>query len=312
MKDNDLYRSEEVQESEASDIRDERNLQSERSVFVITGLSGAGKSYASHALEDGGFYCVDNLPPDLIKQFVELATRSKGRAVRLGLVCDVRGGSRFNDLFQALSGLKKLGVVHRIIFLEASDEVLLRRFSETRRRHPLDSGSLRDDISKERKLLEDVRCRADVIIDTSDYSVSRLKEHMMELIDLKQSKESLNVQVTSFGFKYGLPIESELVFDLRFLPNPHYVNDLAGLTGQNEKVQKYILESRVSGEFKSQVFDLIDFLMPEYIREGKCHLNIAFGCTGGRHRSVTFAELLKKHLRSQGFRVLVEHRDLER
>ena len=284
----------------------------ERTVFVITGLSGAGKSYASHALEDAGFYCVDNLPPDLIKQFVELATRSKGRALKLGLVCDVRGGTRFNDLFQALAGLKKLGVVHRIIFLEASDEVLLRRFSETRRRHPLDSGSLRDDIKSERKLLEDVRCRADVIIDTTDYSVSRLKEHLMEIVDSKVANKALNVVVTSFGFKYGLPIESELVFDVRFLPNPHYVKDLAPLTGQNEKVQKYVLSSEISKDFHTRIFSFIDFLMPQYIKEGKCHLTIAIGCTGGRHRSVTFAELITKHLRGQGYKVIVDHRDLER
>jgi len=298
--------------AEATGVQQPAQAPAPPTVFVITGLSGAGKSYASHALEDAGFYCVDNLPPDLIPQFVELAARSRGQTLRLALVCDVRGGSRFADLFGALAGLKKQGIAYRIIFLEASDEVLLRRFSETRRRHPLDTGNLREDIARERSLLEDVRCRADVIIDTTSYSVSRLKERLMKVIDCQVANENLNVLVTSFGFKYGLPVDAELVFDVRFLPNPHYVPELAPLTGQNERVQKFILDSDVSREFRDRVQSFADFLMPQYLNEGKTHLHIAFGCTGGRHRSVTFALLMTKHLRSQGFRVIVDHRDAER
>ena len=293
---------------------DKKNGGSEnkKTVFVITGLSGAGKSYASNALEDAGFYCVDNLPPDLIKQFVELASRGMGRNFRLSLVCDVRGGTRFNDLFRALSGLKKHGISHRIIFLEASEEILLRRFSETRRRHPLDSGSIKEDIAKERELLSDVRLRADVIIDTSSYGVSRLKEHMMEIIGSDSIQQPMNIVVSSFGFKYGLPKESDLLFDVRFLPNPHYVPNLAPLTGQTKAIQNYVLNDETSKEFKDRLFEFIDFLMPNYVKEGKSQLTIAFGCTGGRHRSVTFAELLSRHLKTRRFRVIVEHRDLER
>lgn len=281
-------------------------------VYVITGLSGAGKSYASHALEDAGFYCVDNLPPDLIKQFVVLAVRGGAPRQRVALVCDVRGGSRFNDLFRALDALKRQGIAHRIVFLEASDDVLVRRFSETRRKHPLDSGSLVADIERERGLLEEIRSRADVIIDTSAYSVSKLKEHMLKLVGDAATEELVAVTVMSFGFKYGLPVQSDLVFDVRFLPNPHYVADLAPLTGQDERVQRYVLADEVSGEFEERVTDFIDFLMPQFVREGKSHVTIAFGCTGGRHRSVTFAERLGKHLRGGSYRVIVEHRDLER
>jgi len=288
------------------------DAKAEKTVFVITGLSGAGKSYASSVMEDSGFYCVDNLPPDLIKQFVELASRGRSNDFRLSLVCDIRGGKRFNDLFLALAGLKKHGISHRIIFLEASEKILLRRFSETRRRHPLDSGSIKDDIAKERELLADVRVRADVIIDTSTYGVSRLKEHMMEIIDSDSTEEPMNVIVSSFGFKYGLPEESDLLFDVRFLPNPHYVPELAPLTGQTKKIQNYVLNSDVSKDFHKRLFDFIDFLLPNYVTEGKSQLTIAFGCTGGRHRSVTFTELLAAHLKSKRFRVMVEHRDLER
>jgi len=285
---------------------------SEKTVIVITGLSGAGKSYASSVLEDAGFYCVDNLPPDLIKQFVELASRGRTSNFRLSLVCDVRGGMRFNDLFKALSNLKKQGVSHRIIFLEASEKILLRRFSETRRRHPLDSGSIKEDISKERELLADIRLKSDVIIDTSTYGVSKLKEHLMDIIGSNTLQQPMNIVVSSFGFKYGLPKESDLLFDVRFLPNPHYVPELAPLTGQTKKIQSYVLDSTTSKDFKSKLFDFVDFLLPNYVKEGKTQLTVAFGCTGGRHRSVTFAELLARHLKPQRFRVIIEHRDLER
>jgi UPF0042 nucleotide-binding protein len=288
------------------------NPKTEKTVVVITGLSGAGKSYASSVLEDAGFYCVDNLPPDLIKQFVELASRGRDSDFKLSLVCDIRGGRRFNDLFMALAGLKKRGISHRIIFLEASEEILLRRFSETRRRHPLDSGSIKEDIAKERELLADVRLRSDVIIDTTTYGVSRLKEHVMEIIGSDPSKQQMNVIVSSFGFKYGLPKESDLLFDVRFLPNPHYVPELAPLTGQTKMIQNYVLNSPVSRDFHKRLFDFIDFLLPNYVAEGKSQLTIAFGCTGGRHRSVTFTELLAAHLKANKFRVITEHRDLER
>jgi len=290
----------------------ESTQQQARMILVITGLSGAGKSYASHVLEDAGYYCVDNLPPDLIKQFVELAFQSGKGKTRLALVCDVRGGTRFQDLFESLNTLEHQGVAHRIVFLEASEEVLLRRFSETRRRHPLDSGTLRDDIRRERELLADIRTKADIIIDTSTFSVSRLKEKMLEVTGMRTQTKGMNVVVSSFGFKYGVPSESDLVFDVRFLPNPHYVAELAPLTGKDERIQNYVLDSDTSRDFSVRFLDFIDFLMPQFTKEGKSHLTIAIGCTGGRHRSVTFAEILASHLRASAYHVRVSHRDLAR
>ncbi len=278
-------------------------------LFVITGLSGAGKSFASHALEDAGFYCIDNLPPELIEQFLEL-TFDSGRD-DVAIVCDVRGGTKFEDLFNALEQLEKRGVRHQIIFLEASDGILVRRFKETRRPHPLPEPSLEASIAKERKLLEEMRGKANVIIDTSHYTIHDLKNHMLQLADRKLVKEHLHVSLLSFGYKHGLPLDADVVFDARFLPNPHWVESLAPLTGLDEEVRAYIMKWEISRQFLSHLKEFLSFFLPNVIKEGRQQVTIAVGCTGGRHRSVCLVEETAVFLRNKRFTVETMHRDLE-
>lgn len=283
-----------------------------KTVHIITGLSGAGKSLASHCLEDLGYYCVDNLPPELIEQFVELAATGSSNRERIALVCDARGGDKFEDLFLALERLSKKGIHHFIIFLEARDEVLIRRFSETRRAHPLRAGTLSECIKMERDLLEEVRGNAAAIVDTTDLSPTELRKKISDLAQDTLSREALQVVVTSFGFKYGLPVESDLVFDARFLPNPYYVPSLASLTGRDEAVSTYIFKWEVSRQFQSEIFRFVDFCLPQFVKEGKSNLTISIGCTGGRHRSVALAEELRRHVAAKGMEAIVRHRDVGR
>ncbi len=279
---------------------------------IITGMSGAGKSLASRVYEDQGFYCVDNLPVKLIHQFVELELASRKSLSQVVLVCDIRGGDDFQPLFEALDQLEKTGIRHQILFLEASTEVLIRRFSETRRKHPLRAATLRESIDTERKLLEDLRGYSDVIVDTSSMTGGALKTEILRVIERKFSPEHLNVVLTSFGFKYGIPVESDLVFDVRFLPNPHYIPELSPLTGCGPEVQGYVFSFEQSREFLSRLSDFLDFLIPQFMQEGKSHLTIAVGCTGGKHRSVSMVERLHQHLAERRFNVLKNHRDMVR
>lgn len=283
-----------------------------KTIHIITGLSGAGKSLASHCLEDLGYYCVDNLPPELIEQFVELATSGVSGRDQIALVCDARGGDKFEDLFLAFERLAKKGIHHFIIFLEARDEVLIRRFSETRRAHPLRAGTLSECIRKERDLLEEVRGNAAAIVDTSDLSPTELRKKISDLVQDTLSRKSLQVAVTSFGFKYGVPAESDLVFDARFLPNPYYVPSLSPLTGRDEAVSTYIFKWEVSRQFLNEIFRFVDFCLPQFVKEGKSNLTISIGCTGGRHRSVALAEELKRHVVGLGLDAIVRHRDVGR
>lgn len=281
---------------------------------IVTGLSGAGKSRAVDALEDIGFYCVDNMPPKLLPKFAELCLQSQDKLSRVAIVIDARGGQLFNDLFEGLDALKKQGGDYKLLFLECDDQVLARRYKETRRQHPLAGacgGSVIQAIERERELLKPARSRTDFLIDTSHLSSAQLKERISDLF-LSDSTTAMLVQCMSFGFKYGYPAEADLVMDVRCLPNPFYVDELKNKTGLDQEVRRYVLERDVTKGFQRRLYDLIDYLLPLYSDEGKSQLVIAVGCTGGKHRSVTLTEELANHIAESGRRVMVNHRDIQK
>ncbi len=282
-------------------------------LVLITGLSGAGKTRAIQSLEDLGYFCVDNLPPTFIPKFAELCTQSGGKIQHVALVCDIRGGEFFSELFAALNILDQMGLKNEILFLEASDDVLIRRFKETRRRHPLASqGSISEGIKEERKLLEKIRGKADKIIDTSQLSPQKLKEEITNLYSQHKIKENILVTMVSFGFKYGLPLDADLVQDVRFLPNPHYVPSLRPKTGNEKDVREYVERWVITDKYLEKIKDLLNFLLPCYVKEGKSQLVIAVGCTGGKHRSVVITNKLASFLKNLNFQVVVEHRDIRK
>jgi UPF0042 nucleotide-binding protein len=277
---------------------------------IITGLSGAGKTQAIDCFEDMGYYCIDNMPPALIKSFLDLSAGGKG-IDKAAFVIDVRGGSFFDDLKESLDELKKDNIDYKILYLEASDRVLLRRFNETRRIHPLsEGGSVSSGLKKEREMLQELRNAADYIIDTSNMKSAQLWAEIKQLINSGEDKESFTINVMSFGYKKGTPIGSDMVFDMRFIPNPYYVKTLRPLTGNNAKVSKYVLKHDVTQEFLQKAMDMIEMLIPFYMKEGKYNLNICIGCTGGHHRSVAVANELNRRLKEKGRRTTLEHRDL--
>lgn len=280
---------------------------------IVTGLSGAGKTQAIRGLEDLGFFCVDNLPPTLIPKFAELCAQSEGRINKIALVVDIRGGGFFDSVDESLESLKSLGIKYEILFLEASDETLVRRFKESRRRHPLsDKGSTLEGILKERARLEELKGKAHKIIDTSNLTNKQLKEQITSIYGAASEEQRLNITLMSFGYKYGIPLDSDLVFDVRFLPNPYYIDELRPLTGNDLEVQRYVLDSSVSKTFMRKFSGLINFLIPHYIKEGKTNLTIAIGCTGGQHRSVTLANKLAEILDTKNYNVNKRHRDIEK
>ena len=275
-------------------------------------MSGAGKSRAVDALEDIGFYCIDNMPPKLISKFAEICLQSDGKISRVAIVTDVRGGELFQGLFDELDHLKDQEFSYKLMFLDASDAVLMRRYKETRRRHPLLDvvhGSIENALKSERLLLKPARERADYIIDTTHLSAAQLKERISNIF-LDNVMTGMLINCTSFGFKYGPATEADLVFDVRCLPNPFYVDELKKQTGLDQPVRDYVMKWPQSIELLNKIVDLVDFLIPYYLDEGKSQLVIAFGCTGGKHRSVTFAEYLYKHLSDKGHKVTVNHRDI--
>lgn len=283
---------------------------SEGRFVIITGLSGAGKSEAVRAFEDMGFFCVDNLPPTFIPKFAELVAQSDGKINNIALVVDIRSREFFDRLSSALDALEEMGVTYEILFLEASDEVLVRRFKETRRRHPLSAeGGVLEGIEEERRRLEEIRGRATRIIDTTALPPRQLRERIMNAFARASQKERLDVVVVAFGFKYGIPMDADLVFDVRFLPNPHYVESLRPLTGDMEPVREYVFQSPVTRRFLQKLFDLMAFLLPHYVKEGKTQLVVGIGCTGGRHRSIAIADRLAGFLKERGYSVSVEYRD---
>jgi RNase adapter protein RapZ len=282
---------------------------------VITGFSGAGKSQAMACFEDAGYFCVDNLPPEMIASLAELFAHEGSKVERAAVVCDVRGGTYFEGLAKVLEDLESRGTPHRLLFLEASEDVLLDRYKETRRRHPLaNSGQVSSAIAEERLLLEPLKERADVAIDTSDLSASRLRKVVADKMlphDGKLGK--LAVTFLTYGFKHGTPRDADLLFDVRFLPNPHYEKELRDLTGLDDRVRDYVENSDGLGDFYERLIPLLDYLLPSYVREGKAHLTIGIGCTGGRHRSVVIAEHLAEiYAEREGYLVDVVHRDIDK
>ena len=277
-------------------------------LVVITGMSGSGKASVLKAFEDLGYYCVDNLPVGLIPHFAELVGRSS-EIERTALVVDVREGRQLEELPRIIHSVKKI-ISTRMIFLEASDSVLLRRYSETRRPHPLGThNTVKSSLAAERRHLRQIRGMADLVIDTSKFNVHELRSHIIELFQKKEKGRNILVSCVSFGFKHGVPDDADLMFDVRFLPNPHFVPEFRPLTGRHPKVAKYIRSFPQTTEFIQRISDLLIYLLPHYIHEGKSYLTIAFGCTGGQHRSVMIAEDVARHLKKAGYRVKVAHRD---
>jgi UPF0042 nucleotide-binding protein len=280
---------------------------------VITGISGAGKSFAIKCLEDMGFFCVDNLPTTLIPTFADLVVRSQQSPQRVALGVDVRAGEYLPHLIDAIGELRTRGHTVEVLFLEASDEALVRRYHESRRRHPLaGDGQVLDGILAERKALAHLRGIAARIIDTSALTVHQFKDLLVTLYGSPQARTGLATSLISFGFKHGIPIDADLVFDIRFLPNPHFVDELRPLDGRDERVSAFIFKHEESRELLRRLEDLFVFLLPAYQREGKAHLTIAVGCTGGRHRSVSFVEELRRFLEGRGFSPTAVHRDMDR
>jgi RNase adapter protein RapZ len=280
-------------------------------VTVITGMSGAGRATAANVLEDLGFFVIDNLPPALIGKVAELA-RGGSSPQRYGFGIDVRTGSFVADLDQALGDLRALGARTRVLFLEASDDALVRRFDASRRPHPLaDTERLLEGIQKERALLEELKGRADVVIDTSGLNVHELRDRLVAIFASEAAAASLQVDIVSFGFKHGLPLDVDLVFDCRFLPNPHWVEELRPLDGRDEPVRDYVLHQPESAAYLDELRRLFELTLPAYEREGKAYLSIAIGCTGGRHRSVAMAEALGGILDDIGYQPHIRHRDVE-
>ena len=277
-------------------------------LLIVTGLSGAGKSHAANCLEDLGFYCVDNMPPRLMTDFLRLA-EDKGEFEKVAFITDIRGRYFFGDLNEALDELTRTGRTYKIIFLEASTPVIVRRYKETRRAHPMaPQGDIEAGIEKERERLADVKRRASVVIDTSDLKVAQLNAVIKRFLSA-EDKDSFTLSIMSFGYKHGMPDEAEWVLDVRFLPNPYYVPTLKALTGKNKKVRDYVLANPEARKFASRVTGLILDLIPYYIKEGKYHLTVAFGCTGGRHRSVVIADTVAERLEEIGRIATVKHRD---
>jgi RNase adapter protein RapZ len=282
-------------------------------LVVITGHSGAGKSEAIAAFEDGGYFCVDNLPPRMIDSLGELFRHEGSGVERAAVVSDVRGGEYFEDLVQVLDDLEASGLKPMVLFLEAGEEALLDRYKETRRRHPLaPEGRIVDGIRAERELLAPLRERADVVMDTSDLTGAELRRRITEELLGREERGKLALTLLTFGFKNGPPRDADLTLDVRFLPNPHYDEELRPLTGLDESVRAYVESGTQAGEFYGRLLPLLEFLVPAYVAEGKSHLTIAVGCTGGRHRSVTVADRIRRDLAGrEDVIVKVKHRDVE-
>jgi RNase adapter protein RapZ len=280
---------------------------------ILSGLSGAGKTQALDAFEDAGYFCIDNLPPQLVPTLVDLLRREGSKVERMAVVCDARGGEYFGQLGAMLEELRERDVDYRLVFLEASNDALVRRFKETRRRHPLAAeGSVIDGIRAERRLLAGLRERAQVIIDTGDLSLQQLRSRLNEQVIGEERRATIVFAFVSFGYKYGIPIDADLLFDVRFLANPYWDLDLRPLTGREPRVRDFVLASEGADEYFARLFPLLDFLFPRYAAEGKAHLTVGIGCTGGKHRSVAIAEHLSQHYRESGFYSIVRHRDIAR
>lgn len=279
-------------------------------IVIVTGLSGAGKSSAMKSMEDAGYYCVDNLPPVLISKFIEICEYSVEEMDKIALGIDIRGGAFFEDFHRGYDKLKAKGHDCRILYIEASDEALIKRYKELRRPHPLSSEqTLSESIQMERNMLLSLRDKADIIMDTSTLGINAFRNQVREKFIDDASVPNITVICNSFGFKKGIAIDADLVFDVRFLPNPFYISELREKTGNEKEVQEYVMSFEESRIFLEKTKDMVKFLLPLYIKEGKSQLNISFGCTGGRHRSVTMANKLGEFLKKENYRVFITHRD---
>lgn len=279
---------------------------------IVTGLSGAGKTQAIRSLEDIGYFCVDNLPPTLIPKFAEACFQSDVKIEKIALVIDIRGGLFFDDLFESLNYIQSQNYGYEILYLEASDEVLIKRYKESRRKHPLSpEGRVLDGILLERTKLKAVRDISNNIIDTTNLSARELRENIEKIyVEEGQLESRLSISILSFGFKYGIPVDSDLVMDVRFLPNPFYIKDLKPHSGKDKDVRDYVFSFKQTTDFVDKYEDLLEFLIPNYLKEGKKQLIVSIGCTGGRHRSVAMAEELYKRLSESGHVVNIYHRDI--
>ncbi|WP_325201014.1 RNase adapter RapZ [Oscillibacter sp.] len=283
-------------------------------ILIISGLSGGGKSKAASFLEDSGFYIVDNMPAAMILKFAEFCAGGGGRYARVALVYDVRTAESFSELFDVLDKLKGMEGVCRMLFLEASPAAIIKRYKETRRRHPLEkeTDSLEEAVEKERELMLSVKQRADFVIDTTRLSTAKLRSELLRIFNGEGEQAGMTVSVTSFGFKYGLPLEADLVLDVRFMPNPFYIEELRSQTGLDKPVSDYVFSFPQTCDFLLKVEDLLRFTLPLYAEEGKTGLVVAVGCTGGHHRSVAIAHALTGFIREQGYQAAEHHRDMER
>ncbi len=281
---------------------------------VVTGISGSGKSTAVDVLEDIGYYCIDNMPPELMVKFADICAQSDGRIEKVAFVADVRGGELFLKLKDAITEMRSMGINVKVMFLDCGDDIIVRRYKETRRKHPLDEvsgGNIRKAIETERHFLETVRDKVDYYIDTSSTTTAEFKERLYSIF-LGEGQSAMKIDVRSFGFKYGVMNDADLTFDVRCLPNPFYIPELKHKTGLNPEVSGYVMSFKEAQELLDKLNDLIDYLIPLYEKEGKAQLVIAFGCTGGKHRSVTFAEAVAKHLTDNGKTIRLAHRDIEK
>ena len=280
--------------------------------IIITGQSGAGKSQAKKVFEDFGYYCIDNLPPSLIPNFVDLVEQNAEEINNIALVLDVRGGRFFKDLEDNLEVLKQKKYEYKIFYFEANDDILVKRFKETRRTHPImPSARIEDALQSEKLALETLKDKANFVINTSALTQADLKAEISRYLDIKGSMHDIALTVMSFGFKKGIPLDADYVFDVRFLPNPYYVENLKALTGNDEEVQHYVLQFEESQTFLGQIKEMIDFAMPCFVREGRNQLVIAIGCTGGQHRSVTFANHLSQYFAQKDYHVKCVHREIK-
>lgn len=280
-------------------------------VLIVTGMSGAGKSSAADVLEDNGYHVIDNLPPELLSQVADFHGLAE-RNVRLAVVVDSRGGDAVERLQEVIQQLDQQGIKTAVLFLDADDSVIIRRYEENRRPHPLEAPTIDEAIAEERKMLDPLREAADVVIDTSDLNVHQLRDRIINEFSPEEMQRPLRVSIRSFGFKHGTPRDADLVFDVRFLPNPHWVPELKPLRGTDPAVADYVLTNPDAAGFVDRVEELIAFLLPRYEAEGKSYVSIAIGCTGGHHRSVAIAEEIGRRLEKRGVRAAVRHRDVER
>lgn len=279
-------------------------------VVIITGLSGAGKTQAVNFLEDFGYYCIDNMPPALIKNFIDLVLSEQSDIKKAAFVVDIRGGEFFGDLQSAIDQLKESQTDYKILFLDTTDDVLVQRFSETRRVHPMTGkATTLETLAKERQMLDDIKKSADYIIDTSRMKAADLKNKLNEIFSSERTLNTFVINITSFGFKKGIPLTADMVMDVRFLPNPFYIKSLKKLTGNSKKVKAFVLKQEESAEYINRVVEMVEDIIPSFEREGKNHLNLAFGCTGGQHRSVVVANEVARIFREHGRIVTLEHRE---